>query len=105
MALNIFLLSLQLVTRFNKTNMLQGNKQKMSQLCGDMVGISQRGFPCFLFPIGWEMHPLGLHFCLGISQSFSATLEVLPKRTPNLFGHFPKSCQYPLGSAQMVSKS
>jgi hypothetical protein len=49
--------------------------------------------------------PIGAPLCLGISQSVSATLQALLKRSPILLGHFPKSRQYPLGSAQMVSKS
>ncbi len=53
----------------------------------------------------WEMHPSGLHFYLGISQSVSATLLALLKRSSIPFGHFPMRCQYPLGTAQMISKS
>ncbi len=52
----------------------------------------------FLVSIGWrpggEMHPLGLHFCLGIYQSVSDPLWA-----------FPKSRQHLISSAQMVSKS
>ncbi len=59
--------------------MFRGNRQQMPDICGDTVGETQL-----------EMHPLDLHFYLGISQSESATLLALLKRSPILFGSFQR---------------
>ncbi len=63
--------------------MLRGNKQKMPEICGDMVGIRPRGFPCFLLAGDLEGNaPIG---------------------PPLLFGHFPKCFHYSVGIAEKVS--
>jgi hypothetical protein len=78
----------------------------MPKICGDPLGDRLRSFRAsYGLKTWWEMRPLGLYFYLGISQSVSAILKALLKSPLRLFGHFPKSHQYPLGTAQMVSKS
>jgi hypothetical protein len=65
--------------------MFRGNRQQMPDICGDTVDETQL-----------EMHPLDLHFYLGISQSESATLLAFAKKVSNTLWVFPKSCRYPL---------
>jgi hypothetical protein len=82
--------------KLNKTTGFQGNRQKITKICGDPLGDGPRCLlvSCWL-KTRWEMCPSGLHFNLGISQSVSATLKASMRRSPILFGHFPKSRQYP----------
>ncbi len=50
------------------------NQQNMSAIWGDMVDNRPRGILAFYWlETLWEMHPVGLHFYLGIPQSVSAT--------------------------------
>jgi hypothetical protein len=85
MAFRVFCHVSKLYFSFIKTTVLRGNKQKMSETRGDTVVIKSRWFPCFLLAGDPEGNtPIG---------------------SPTFFQHFPKSPQYPLGSAQMVSKS
>jgi hypothetical protein len=78
----------------------------MSEICGDNMGDRPRGLRCFLLagdPMGnapVESPLLFEHFpkCIRYSLSFA-------DMDPNTSGHFPKRGQYPLGTAQMVSKS
>jgi hypothetical protein len=91
---------------FNKTAVLRGDRQKMPKTCGDLLGDRLRSLlASYWLKTCWEMRSLGLHCYLGISQSVSDTLRALLKRSLILFRHFPTSPQYPLGTAQMVSKS
>jgi hypothetical protein len=83
---------------------LQGNREKMPEICGYMVGQAE-GFPCFLLdgdPVGNAPIPSPLlyeHFPKCV-QYFVSVAE----RSPIPFGHFPKSRQYSLATAHMVSK-
>jgi hypothetical protein len=78
----------------------------MSKTCGDLLGDRPRDLlASYWLKTWWEMRPSSLHCYLGISQSVSATLRALLKRSLILFEHFLTSRQYPLGTAQIVSKS
>ncbi len=72
-----YLLCLQIVFKFDKTAVLRGNKQKMSEIqyVETRWALGRRGF----FFSHWletrrEMHPLGFQSSLGISQRFASTL-------------------------------
>ncbi len=79
----IVLLCFQIIINFNNTVLLRGNKQKkISEICENTVG---NGPPCFLLA--------------------GDLVGNTPNGSPLLYGHFPKSCQQPLGNAQMVTKS
>ncbi len=101
---NSLLIQCSSLTFHYKTDVRRWNRQKMYDVRRDMIGKRQGGLLLsYRLETRWEMRSSGFHFYLGISQRVSATL--LLKRSPIFFWHFPKSCQYPLGTAQMVSNS
>jgi hypothetical protein len=63
--------------------MLQGNRQKMPEICGDTVGFRPWGFPCFLLT--------------------GDPVKNVPIRSPLLFEHFPKCIRYSVSIAERSS--
>jgi hypothetical protein len=59
----------------------------------------------------WRCQYIGIYFnrprYFSNTQFFTVESNAFPlqKMSPILFGHFPKSHQYPLATAQIVSKS
>jgi hypothetical protein len=100
-----FLLCLQLVYKFNKTALLQKNKQKPPEICGDAVGSRLRGPPCFQLdgdlvgnaPIGspllFRHFPKCIHCSVSIAEKASNTLWVFPKESPTLFRYCSNGLQ------------
>jgi hypothetical protein len=95
-----------IVFKFNKTAALQGNKRKMPDICGDAVGITPRGFPCF--PLAGDLEgnaPTGSTFLFGqFSKCFCYSIRIAEKVSNPLWS-FPKESLIPYSSAQIVSKS
>ncbi len=91
---NFFILYLRFLIQFIRTTVLRGNRQKMPEICGDMVGNRTRGCPCFigLRPVGNV--PVRFLFSLGFSQSLYITLYACKK-----------CIQYPSGISQRVANT
>jgi hypothetical protein len=107
-----FFIYIQIVFKLNKTAVLQGNKQKMPEICEDTVGIRPMGFPCFLFanPEGTasirslllsEHFPKCLCYSVNIAEKVCSPLWAFPKESlipfrfclnglPEPLGLFPK---------------
>jgi hypothetical protein len=78
----------------------------MPEICGDTVGITPKGFPCFPLagepegnaptgpPLLFEHFPKCLRYSLSIEEKVSTPLW-----------SFPKELLIPYSSAQLVSKS
>jgi hypothetical protein len=89
---------------------LHGNRQKMSEICGDMVGIRPRRFPCFLLagdpegnaPIGspllFRHFPKYLHYSVSIAEKAFNPLWAFPKESSIHFRFFSNGLQELLGA-------
>jgi hypothetical protein len=79
----IFLLCLQIVFKFNKSLCFKEINRKCLKYVKTWWVLDQGGFlVSYWLETRREMHPWGLHFCLGISPSVSAILQALLDRSP-----------------------
>ncbi len=80
-----FLVFLKFFIKFNKTAVVRDYRLKTSEICGDMVGNTAMGSPCF--PLAGEL------------------MGNTPIGSPLLFGHFPKCVCYPVSIVEKISNT
>ncbi len=111
-----FVMSPDRIKVFKKTAMLRGIKQKMSEICGHIVGIRPRGFPFFLLaedpernapirsPLLFEHFLRCLRNSVSISAEVSNPLWAFPKKLQIPFRFCSNSLQELLGAFPEVSR-